>query len=90
MLLHNAGDDVYDIYDTLNLKEDNGNFEETKIGLTTYFAKKTHTILNKYKLSIDQLKHDYVRKVRIMNFRTLTQKFKARLYSVLFHTKNKM
>jgi hypothetical protein len=29
-------DDVYDIYDTLNLKEDNENYEETKIGLTTY------------------------------------------------------
>ncbi|XP_060604313.1 uncharacterized protein K02A2.6-like [Ruditapes philippinarum] len=43
LLLHYAGDDVYDIYDTLNLREDNENYEETKIGLTAYFKPRKNT-----------------------------------------------
>ena len=37
LLLHYSGDDVYEIYETLNLGADDQNYDDTRIGLTNYF-----------------------------------------------------
>ena len=43
LLLHYAGDEVYDIYDTLNLNENSENYEATKTGLASYFKPRKNT-----------------------------------------------
>ena len=40
LFLHYAGDEVFDIYDTLGLSGDKANYDEVKQGLTNYFQPK--------------------------------------------------
>ena len=48
LLLHYAGDDVFDIYETLNLANNDSNYEETKQGLENYFSPRKNTEFEKY------------------------------------------
>ena len=43
LLLHYSGDDVYEIYDTLNLGADEENYDDTKDQLETYFNPRKNT-----------------------------------------------
>ena len=40
LLLHYSGDDVFEIYETLNLDADDQNYDDTKTGLDNYFNPK--------------------------------------------------
>ena len=48
LLLHYAGDDVFDIYETLNLDGNDSNYDETKKGLGDYFNPKKNKEFERY------------------------------------------
>jgi len=43
LLLHYAGDEVYDIYETLDLEDNDSNYDETKAALKRHFSSNTNT-----------------------------------------------
>ena len=48
LLLHYSGDDVFKIYETLNLGADDQNYDDTKTGLDNYFNPKKNKEFERY------------------------------------------
>ena len=48
LLLHYAGDEVFEIYETLGLSDDETNYEAVKQGLTNYFQPKKNKEFERY------------------------------------------
>ena len=61
LLLHYSGDDVYEIYETLNLGADDQNYDDTKIGLTNYFNPKKNREFERYEFrAMKQMKNETI------------------------------
>ena len=60
-MLHYSGDDVFEIYETLNLGADDQNYDDTKTGLGNYFNPKKIKEFERYEFrSIKQMKNETV------------------------------
>ena len=61
LLLHYAGDQVYEIYETLNLGDDESNYDAVKSGLTAYFKPQKNLEFEKYEFrNISQRAHESI------------------------------
>ena len=59
-MLHYAGDEVYEIYKTLNLGHSHENYNETKKGLTDYFKPQKNTEFLRYEFSNQKQDQDTI------------------------------
>ena len=100
LLLHYAGNEVFKIYETLNLAADESNYDTTKKALEDYFNPKKNKEFKRYEFrnikqgqneTMTNLAQDCVKKQRTVNLWIKTVKLKARLSKLFFtETENKM
>ena len=61
LLLHYSGDEVFEIYETLNLGEKDDNFDDTKTALKNYFQPKKNKEFERFEFrNIRQIKGDTI------------------------------
>ena len=61
LLLHYSGDDVFEIYETLNLGADDQNYDDTKTGLDNYFNPKKNKEFERYEFRcLKQMKNETI------------------------------
>ena len=87
LLLHYSGDEVYDIYETLNLGADDSNYDDTKTVLTAYFEPKKNKEFERYEFRnltnskmkpLISLQPGFVKNQRTVNLLIRTEKSKVR------------
>ena len=61
LLLHYSGDEVFEIYETLNLGADDQNYDDTKTGLNNYFNPKKNKEFERYEFrNLKQMKNETI------------------------------